>query len=465
MPERHIAELTVAHLLSHLALPGRHRISDLMRGRGLLEDDWTADYRLYSRDRVPLPAIWDTIRAAFCSHLAPGAPLVAVLDDTRLEKTGVTIPGTGWVHDPLGPKFQNNLVWAQRVVQISGVAPGFGDHPRAIPLAFADAPKLRKPSKSAPPPTPEEKIRLTEAVRQHRLTEVGIRNVIALREDLDRQGQAGRTLVVSFDNGFTNRTVLRRRPERTVFVGRLRKDAKLFAVPPAAESRRGRRVVYGSRLPTPEQMRQATDTPWESITLRLDGHEVPFRFRASGPVRSALAGAQDLRVVVVQHENYGCTPAGNKRRRNPTYLVCTDPSLPADQVVRHAFSRWGIEVNFRDEKTLLGVGQAQVTNPCSVVAAPSLAVAAYALLHLAALTAYPDPTQAPVLKPASWQRTGKLGQPYTTIDLLREFRHEIWGEFLQASNKTSFASPTAADQKPVLIFPDVQSTVLHNFSG
>lgn len=40
-----------------------------------------------------------------------------------------------------------------------------------------------------------------------------------------------RKLVVSFDNGFTNKTLMRQKPERTVFVGRLSKDASLFAVP------------------------------------------------------------------------------------------------------------------------------------------------------------------------------------------------------------------------------------------
>jgi hypothetical protein len=463
--ERQVAERTLSHLLSHLALPGRHRISDLLRGCGRLDEDWTADYRIYSRERLPLASVWDTVRAAFYSHLADTDPIVAVLDDSRFEKTGTSIPGAGWVRDPLGPKFQTNLIWAQRIVQISGVAPGFGDHPRTIPLAFADAPKLAKRSKSAPPLSPEEARIWKETARQHRLTEVGLRAIISLRADLDRQGQAARLLVASFDNGYTNKTLMREELARTVLVGRLRKDAKLFAVPTGRTSKRGRPILYGERLPTPEQMRQAKDQPWECITLRLDGHDVRFRFRSSGPVRSELAGAKNLRVVVVQQEDYGSTRSGNKRRREPTYLVCTDADMPGEQIVRHAFSRWGIEVNFRDEKTLMGVGQAQVTSPASVVAAPSLAVAAYALLHLAALSAYPDPTQAPLLKPAAWQRRGKAGQPYTTIDLLRQFKHEIWGDFLQATNKTGFASSPPSGTKPVLIFPDAQSTLLHNFSG
>ncbi|MDP2949938.1 MAG: hypothetical protein Q8P22_10420 [Chloroflexota bacterium] len=40
-------------------------------------------------------------------------------------------------------------------------------------------------------------------------------------------------------------------PERTAFIGRIRKDAKLFALPEQSTGR-GRRRLYGSAFPTPE---------------------------------------------------------------------------------------------------------------------------------------------------------------------------------------------------------------------
>ena len=42
-----------------------------------------------------------------------------------------------------------------------------------------------------------------------------------------------------------------------------------------------------------------------------------------------------------------------------------------------------LRVNFREEKTLLGAGQAQVRTPDSVAGAPALTVASYAMLLLA----------------------------------------------------------------------------------
>jgi hypothetical protein len=66
-----------------------------------------------------------------------------------------------------------------------------------------------------------------------------------------------------------------------------------------------------------------------------------------------------------------------------SYLICTDPVLPVDRLLQAYLWRWEIEVNFRDEKTLLGIGEAQVRNPNSVESVPSLIVATYALLLLA----------------------------------------------------------------------------------
>jgi hypothetical protein len=56
--------------------------------------------------------------------------------------------------------------------------------------------------------------------------------------------------------------------------------------------------------------------------------------------------------------------------------------------------RWEIEVNFREEKSILGCGQAQVRNPNSAQIVPAFISAIYAMLHLAAHRAFKsDPNQ------------------------------------------------------------------------
>jgi hypothetical protein len=61
--------------------------------------------------------------------------------------------------------------------------------------------------------------------------------------------------------------------------------------------------------------------------------------------------------------------------RQPAFLICSDPQLELTQIVQNYIWRWDIEVNFREEKTLLGVGQAQVRHAASTQAVPALQVA------------------------------------------------------------------------------------------
>jgi hypothetical protein len=62
-------------------------------------------------------------------------------------------------------------------------------------------------------------------------------------------------------------------------------------------------------------------------------------------------------------------------------LICTDPDLPLEDLLQEYVWRWDIEVNHRDEKTILGVAQAQARNENSVEYIPATAVAANAMRH------------------------------------------------------------------------------------
>jgi len=84
----------------------------------------------------------------------------------------------------------------------------------------------------------------------------------------------------------------------------------------------------------------------------------------------------------------------------PAYLICTDPNLPLEEILQEYIWRWDIEVNHRDEKTIIGVGQAQVRNEKSVLSIPATAVAAFAMLHLAAIKAFGQSGQPASIPPA-----------------------------------------------------------------
>ena len=79
-------------------------------------------------------------------------PLVGVLDDTGLARTGKKIPGASWQRDPLSPPFHVNLRWGQRFIQMGLLFPHHppgDDGARSLPIRFEEAPVVRKPGKRA----------------------------------------------------------------------------------------------------------------------------------------------------------------------------------------------------------------------------------------------------------------------------------------------------------------------------
>ena len=88
----------------------------------------------------------------------------------------------------------------------------------------------------------------------------------------------------------------------------------------------------------------------------------------------------------------------------PAFLIATALTLPVEQLIEAFLARWEIEVNFRDEKTVVGVGQAQVRHLRSVGRTPAFLVAAYAALVLASITVFGDRRTGAFAPLPKWRR-------------------------------------------------------------
>ena len=111
--------------------------------------------------------------------------------------------------------------------------------------------------------------------------------------------------------------------------------------------------------------------------------------------------------------------------KEPAYLICTSVKLPVEKLLQAYLWRWGIEVNFRDQKTLLGCGQAQVRKeiPCSKV--PQFVTAVYSMLLLAS-------SQAKIIDlPRPKWYTKLKTQRTTTQDLLNQFKAIKWTDSIK----------------------------------
>ena len=294
-------------------------MTGLLTTAGLQFQDWTASYRLFSQRRFPTEAVFSVVRRAVLAQLPADAPLCIALDDTLLRKTGTRAHGVAYRRDPLGPPFHTNFIRAQRFLQISAALP-LPDHScRMVPIAFLHTPTPSKPRSDA---SAEDLAFYRKAAKEARVSFRGAEEIAAVRHSMDADPQqASRRLISLGDGGYTNATVLKPLPPRTTFIGRIRKDAKLYSVPqPQSAQARGRRRRYGDLAPTPEQFRTDESAPWESLSLTLGGVSHTLRYRRLTGLMWRAAGVKHvLQLVVIAPLGYrlrkGSKPLGDAQNR------------------------------------------------------------------------------------------------------------------------------------------------------
>jgi len=465
-----------------------HLTSNAICATGRQFLDWSADYRLFSRSPWNPHALFDPILDRLAELLpSPHSPVIAALDDTLCKKTGRHIPGATYARDPLSPPFHVNLLRGLRFVQVSVLvrARQFLGPARALPVRFEPAPPAVKPSslksahkhtrknqanqkkiqntkanqKTATPagkrkaalPTPEEEqYRLQKKLRA--LTQVGVSALQSLRQALDaRPDTRQRQLLVSGDGSYTNRTVLRQLPERTTFIGRIRKDAKLFlALPPTTDTRcAGRPRRYGPPASTPEQVLHDETVAVVKVRCFAAGEVRQIPVKVLPTVYWRKAGADlPLLLVVIKPLCYRLRKGSRLLYRQPAFLICTDPELDLQTLLQAYIDRWEIECNHRDEKSLIGAAQGQVWNPLAVTRLPQFQVAIYSLLLLASILAYGFQRTAVYLPLPRWRR--KSIRP-SVLDLLNLLRDQIFARQMKVqatSNIGDFAIAAPVHANP-----------------
>jgi hypothetical protein len=394
--------------------------------------DWSADYRIYSQERIDCDHIFNQVRKEVQTINVKDKILVTALDDSLLHKTGKKIPGVKYARDPMGPPFQVNFIRGQRVIQMSAAVTEEGQA-RMVPIMFEDASTPEKPRRNA---SEEELEKYKEDKKARRLSVRGVDCIREMRSQMEKDWD----LWVTADGSYTNTTVLNNLAEDTVFIGRIRSDAKLFYLPVTNEkSGAGRKRVYGSPAPTPEEIRQDESIPWQTVSAYASGKMHNFivknikflKWRGSGK-------KQTLQLLVIAPLHYRLKQGSRMLYRDPAYLICTDAEIPVEKLLQAYLWRWDVETNFRDEKTLLGTGEAQVRNPSSVKAVPKMMVASYSLLLLAGIKCWgvkgvPQNGNMP-----KWQDpTNKFRA--STNDLIKQLRFELWADSIASTNLSDLA--------------------------
>lgn len=419
-PQRRTLERAIEHALAITTVAGRRTISRAILALGRAQVDWTADYRLFSERQWNPAALFAPVERAYLERYDhPNALIGLALDDTVVARAGLHVPHTRWRRDPMSPPFHTNLIHGLRFVQVALVFPHHreGDYgARALPVRFTESVSVPKPQHNAT----ESQWAQYRALRK---TKNLVLDACALMEevrvDFDHLGAHARTLVFTVDGSYANRTVFRNIPERTEILARFRKDAKL-CFPAAPGSRR----FYGTAKFTPEEILRTEHWAFEVARVSIGGTPREIKYKE---VKDVLwqggARRRRLRLMVLAPIPYRLSPHSRLQYRQPAYLITSDLTRAASELIQLYVDRWQIEVNHRDEKEILGIGDAQVWAEKSVGRHPAFRVAAYSLLLLAALLELGITRTEDYLALPAWRT--RAPKRASTLDMLTRLRLDI----------------------------------------
>lgn len=414
-PQQRTFQRAARQALGSLLCLGRHCLSRIIWTNGGQQRSWSAEYFLHARCR------WEPQRLfrpmlhgglAFCPQRLVGV----ALDDTRLRKTGRCIPQAFYQRDPMSPPFHLNLVLGLRFLQASLLLPlhrsgAWGA--RSLPIRFEEVSRVKRPGRKA---TEEMKQQYREAVKLQNLSRSFVEMGRQLRVELDEVGGFQKILVLAGDGSFCNRTCFSEIPERSALLVRARRDARL-----CRRAADGSRRFYATEKFTPEQVRQDQSCAWKTTRIFYGGKRRKIRYKERADVYWQTGAKQrPLRLFVIAPAPYRKSKSKKLYYRDPAYLLTTYSASSTRQLLQIYFDRWQIEVNHREEKDTLGVGQAQLWNATSVPKQPALAVAAYSALLLASLRAFGPGRGSDYPELPKWRRNARRPSCLDLIALLRD---------------------------------------------
>ena len=414
-PQRRSCHRAVRQALGSLVCLGRRTLSRIIWSNGGHNRSWGAEYFLHSRCRWDPQRLFEPIveRALLW---CPGRYVAVAVDDTRLRKTGRAITQAFFQRDPLSPHFHVNLMLGLRFLQASLLVP-LHRHAqvstRALPIRFEEASPVKRPRRNA---SAEQWRWYRAAIKRHNLSQKFVTMMHELRQTLDAAGASLKILMLVVDGSFCNRTVFAAVRKGAEIIARTRKDAVL-----CFKATAGPRRFYDPKKFTPEQVRQDDCVPWMTTKIFYGGRRRRVRYKEIPNVYwQGGARRRPLRLFVVAPTPYRKRKSSRFYYHQPAYLLTTDLKGHAKTLLQMYFDRWQIEVNHREEKDTIGVGQAQLWNVVSVPKQPVLAVASYSALLLASLVAYGPDRGSVYASLPKWRRNAKRPSCLDLITLLRK---------------------------------------------
>jgi hypothetical protein len=311
-----------------VARTGRRSVVGMLAGARM-----AGQVSFHSACRFFSHAVWDidqlglgVARLIVTRLLAPGEPIVVVVDDTLFRRWGRKVYHAFWTHDGAA-QGRHKIGRGNRWV-IAGIVARlpFCTAPVCLPVLF----RLWAGKGTASP------VDLAAVLLQLIVTEFGDREVHGVGD----AAYHGRSLLV----------------DGATWTTRLPANAALYAPAPPRTSRRGRPALKGAKLGKPERI--AATAVWRRVTVTRYGWTETVEMAELDCIWYGSFANAPGRLVLVRD------PAAKKVY--DLALFTTDTLAPATVVVERYATRWSIEPANAVGKQQLGVGQARNRLPQAV---------------------------------------------------------------------------------------------------
>jgi hypothetical protein len=346
-------------LIGMLFAGGRRTVTTWLRAAGVSDDYQDYYYFLACVGRKSESIATRLLALVACTLRLPER-LLLVIDDSPTKRYGPHVEGADVHHNPTPGPAQQPFLYGHMWVTISLALrhPLFGA--LALPLrallyvrqqTIAKIPKSRSWGRFA-----------TKLQLAARLVEW----IMPLLKN------AGRTVWLVVDGGYTKRPFLRRALATGVtIVGRLRKDAALRDLPPklkrGARRGRGRPRKYGTHKLSLAK-RAGQQGGWETVECTVYGKRGVKTYKTFLATYPPVGGV--IRVVLVQEEHGWYA------------FFCTNPAASVPEILEAFADRATIEQDFHDVKEVWGSGQQQVRNIWTNLAVYNLNLWMHTLVEL-----------------------------------------------------------------------------------
>lgn len=412
-PYRRAVGLILAELFSF----ARHTLTQGLLALGITDGDWSAWYRLFSRQRFDEQVLADCLLKETLVHVSAEEPYVVAIDSTSFHRSSLKMPGTSWLRDSRFSAFRPGIHRAQRFVHGAWLTPLREGFSRAIPLRILPAfPPKAVPAEAAP----------------QREWEAGLAFLRWLQDGLAAAGRGKQLVLALADGGFDLIELWRNLPERVILITRTARNRSLYWLPQLdPHPSRGRPPSYGEHAPHPVDWLHSGLRHWPKQLIQVRGKWIEMRYQVLGPfVREGLPEKPVFLIVVKgMHRLVGKKRLHYKHKVPSFYLVSAvfqeglwQLPLSIQTLLAWLWQRWEIEVAHREMKSGLGVGEKQCWNRRSAVVSVQWSTWVYAILLLAGYRTWG--LCAGPATPARWWPGAKR---WSFSTLWRSYRSALWG--------------------------------------